>query len=63
MRDFNFELAMTYTFIGGGIVLVPILICLLAAGFSDHDIARVWGALAILWAPAFFIWGGRQKDD
>lgn len=59
MRDFDFSQALSTTVIGGGIVLVPLLIGMLAAGFTDHDAARVWGALAIIWAPAFFIWGGR----
>ena len=63
MRNFDFVNAVNFLVIGGGIVFVTLLLCLLAAGFSDHDIGRVWGALAIVWAPAFFIWGGRQKDD
>ncbi len=63
MRGFDFNQAVVTTVIGGGIVLVPLLIAMLAVGFTDRDAGKVWGALAVIWAPAFFIWGGLPRSD
>ena len=63
MRGFDSSQGITAVIIGGGILLIILEICLLAAGFSERDISRVWGALALVWVPGFFIWGGLERSD
>ena len=65
MSKFDFNHGVVILVIGGMVILVTLEICLLAAGYSEHEAAKVWGALAVIWAPAFFIWGGvtGESDD
>jgi hypothetical protein len=63
VKHFSFDAALLTLVIWGGALFMTIYISLLAYGFDEREISHVQAALAIVWAPVLFLWGGLSKKN